>query len=98
MWNVCSTGGPQLGTPDFNNGLEQDGEEAKEVVGWGDKVENGEGILGIWDTANSGLFIPVFGTNLVAHWQRLADGGMECQEGAGKTGAAGKAIGKGGSR
>ena len=50
-----------------------------------------------WDTTESGLFVPVFGTNVVVHQQRLASSGTEPLEGTGKMGTAGKDLGKGGS-
>ena len=65
--HVCSAGGSQLGTPDFRNVPVRDGEEAKEVS---DKVDGGSdetGILGVWYTADGGIFIPVLGTNVVVH-------------------------------
>ena len=56
-----------MGTPDFRNVPVRDGEEAKEVS---DKVDGGSdetGILGVWYTADGGIFIPVPGTNVVVH-------------------------------
>ena len=45
----------------------QDGEEAKEVSGRGDGGAYGADILGVWYTAYGGLFVPLIGTNVVAH-------------------------------
>ena len=56
-----------MGTPDFIDVLEQDGEEAKGVAGRGDKGLDGADILGLWDTADCGLFFMVLGMNIVFH-------------------------------
>ena len=45
----------------------RDGEEAKDVAGRGDVGSDGEGIIGVWDTVDGGLFIPVLRTNIFVH-------------------------------
>ena len=51
-------------------------------------------LLGVWDTADGGLFVSVHGTNVVVHQQLLAGGGTEPLEDAGKMGTSGKDLGK----
>ena len=58
---------------------------------------DGEGLLGVWDTTDSGYFVQVPGENVVFLQQKLAGGGIEPLESAGKMGTAGEAFGKGGS-
>ena len=74
-----------------------DREEVTEVGCLGDRGIDGEVILGIWDTADGGLFVPLPGTNIFVRQQRLFGGGTEPLEGAGKTRKAGEDIGKVGS-
>ena len=54
-------------------------------------------LLGVWETNDGGIFVPVLGTNIVIHQQRLDGGGTEPPVGAGKMGMSGKDIGKRGS-
>ena len=49
------------------------------------------------DTADGGAFIQVIGTNAVVLQQRLAGGGTEPTEGAGKVGTTGEYFWEGGS-
>ena len=95
--HVCPTVGPQSGATDFSDVPELDGEEAKEVVCLGYKGKDVEGLLGVLDTNESGIFILVPGTNVVVHQQRLYGSGKEPQEGAGKMVTAGGDRGKEGS-
>ena len=39
--------------------------------------EMGGGLLGVWDTADGGIFIPVAGTNVVTLQQQLTNSGTE---------------------
>ena len=98
VWHVFPTGGTQSVAPDFRDVPAQDGEEATDVGFLGDGgTDGGGGILGVWDTAYSVLFVPVPGTQVVVLQQRLAGGETEPPEGAGKMDTAGEDIGKGGS-
>ena len=65
--HVCSTGGPQSGASDFRNVPAQDGEEATEVGGLGYVGADGKILIGVWDTADGGLFVPLLWTNVVFH-------------------------------
>ena len=59
---------------------------------------DGEGILGVWYTADGCSFVQVLGTNVVVLRRKLAGVGIEPTDGAGKVGADGKDFGKGRSR
>ena len=63
----------------------------------GDILIDGEVLIGVWDTSDGVLFVPLPRTNVVVLQRRLARGGMEPLEGAGKMGTAGKYIWNGGS-
>ena len=56
---------------------------------------DGEDILGVWNTTDNGYFVQVPGDHVVVLWQRMASGGTEPTEGAGKMGTADKDFGKG---
>ena len=77
--------------------LERVGEEAKEAGFCGDRGTGGEGLLGVWYTADGSSFVQVLGENAVVIQQQLAGGGIEPTEGAGKVGTTGEALGEGGS-
>ena len=74
--------------------LAHDGEEETGAGCWGDGETDGEVILGVWDTADGGSFIQVPGAIIVVLQKRLAGGGTETPEGAGKMGTAGEDFGK----
>ena len=74
-----------------------DGEETAEVSCLGDGGTDGEGLLGIWDTTDGGLLVPIPGMNVVVLRQRLDGNGTEPPEVAGKMGTAVEDLGKGGS-
>ena len=59
------TGGIQSGATEFIHVLAQDREEVTEIFFGVDGVNNGEGLLGVWDTADGGIFVLVPGTNVV---------------------------------
>ena len=75
----------------------RDREEDTEVGCCRDEGTYGEGILGVWDTTDSGIFVPVPEIKVVRQ-QQLACGGTEPPEGAGKMVTAGKDLGKEGNR
>ena len=56
-----------MGTPDFRDVPTRVVEEAKEVVGRGYGGAYGADLIGVWYTADYGLFVPVLGTNVVFH-------------------------------
>ena len=56
-----------MGTPDFSNATERDVEEAKEIADRGYGGADGVGILGVWYTADRGIFVLVTGMNVVVH-------------------------------
>ena len=61
----CPTGFTQSGTPDIRNLSAQVREEATEADCRGDGIMNGEGLLGVWDTADSSYFVQVLRTKFV---------------------------------
>ena len=63
-------------------------EENEEQIGGGC-------ILGVWDTVDGGIFVPVSGMNVVVLRLILDRSGTEPPEGAGKMGASGKDFGMG---
>ena len=56
-----------MGTYNFSNVPEGDGEEVKEVAGLGYVGVDGADLLGVWDNADGGLFVLVLGTNVVVY-------------------------------
>ena len=59
-------------------------------------VTDGEGLLGVWYTADNSSFFQVLGTNVVILQQKLAGVKTEPLEGAGKVGTIGESLGGGG--
>ena len=54
-------------TPEFIDVPEWDVEETKEVAGEVYRRAYGVGLLGIWDTDDSVLVLPLLGTKVVVH-------------------------------
>ena len=71
LWNVWPTGGTQLGAPNLSDMLEREEEEAMEADYWGDGVMDGEGLIGIWYTADGGSFVKLLRANVLVLKQWL---------------------------
>ena len=84
-------------SPDFSNVLAREREKPTDVGGWGDGITDGEGLFGVRDTTDGGIFVTLPGTNVVVHRQQLFGSETEPREGAGEMGTAGEDLGKGGS-
>ena len=74
-----------MGAPATSDVSARVGEEATEAGFCGDKVTDGEGLLGVWDTADGNFFVQVLGMNVVIFRRRLAGSGTEPTTGAGKS-------------
>ena len=61
------------------------------------RVTDGEGLLGVWYTADNSSFFQVLGTNVVVLQIQLASGETKSTAGAGKVGRTGEYFEEGGS-
>ena len=62
----------------------------------GDEGMDGEGLLGVKDTADGSYLVQVLGTNAVLLWRRLDGGGTKPTVGVGKVVMTGEKFGEGG--
>ena len=53
-----------MGAPDFSNVPAQEGKKVTEAGCLGDGGKDGEGLLGVRDTADGGSFVQVLGANV----------------------------------
>ena len=74
--------------------LERDGKKATKVGGCGYGGMDAECFLSIWDAADGGAIIQLFGTHFIVHRRRLDISGVESAMGAEKVGTDGKDIGE----